>query len=177
MRGFFITIDQMKSVIFYLIDGARPDTLQKYCDQGYLPHISEMISQGSFRVGATCFPSTTGPAYLPYLTGVNPCKHDITGIRWFNKERFKESRWSRDSMRSYCGYEAKYFNDDMNEDYPSILEEYNAYNIYNMITKGVRAERDLTASRKTKLYFRAHFKHEHHPVDEYGLTCFLINVG
>lgn len=133
-----------------------------------------MMENGSFGVGATCFPSTTGPAYLPYLTGVNPCKHDITGIRWFDKEVYKDKgRWNRNSMRSYCGYEAKYFNDDMDEQYPSILEEYDAFNIYNMITKGVRPERDVTASKKTKLYFRAHFKHAHHPVDEYGHDCLM----
>jgi len=159
-----------KKAIFYLIDGARPDILQKLVDQNVLPNIKKyLIDEGSFVKGTTCFPSTTGPAYLPFLTGAFPGAHDITGIRWFDKKAFFNGRWKRNSMRSYCGYEAKFFNDDMDPKMPSLLETYpKSFNIYNMITKGVKDENDLTKKEKTKLYFRAHFKHEHHPVDENG---------
>jgi len=160
-----------KKVIFYLVDGARPDIMSKLLDAGELPNIKQyLVDEGSYTRGTTCFPSTTGPAYLPYLTGESPGDHDITGIRWFDKaEYFRKNRWSRNAMRSYCGYEAKYFNDDMNTAYPSLFEEYErGYNIYNMITKGVKEENDLSKEGKTKLYFRAHFYHEHHKVDEAG---------
>ncbi len=160
-----------RKVIFYLVDGARPDVIAKLADQGQLPNIKELLmDQGSFTKGSTCYPSTTGPAYLPFLTGHHPGQHDITGIRWFDKAHyFEKNRWSRGAMRSYCGYEAKYFNDDMDDEKPSLFELYpKGYNIYNMITKGVKEENDLTKKGKTKLYFRAHFYHEHHPVDEAG---------
>lgn len=159
-----------KRVIFYLIDGARPDILQELSANGTLPNIKKyMFDEGSFQVGTTCFPSTTGPAYLPFLTGQLPGAHDITGIRWFDKEAYFKGRWKRNAMRSYCGYEAKYFNDDMNSAYPSLLEIYEKnFNIYNMITKGVKDENDLTQKQKSKLYFNAHFKHTHHIVDEIG---------
>jgi len=159
-----------KRVIFYLIDGARPDIMQKLLDQDALPSIKEnLVTEGSFVKGTTCFPSTTGPAYLPFLTGSSPGDHDITGIRWFDKKKYFEGRWGRNAMRSYCGYEAKYFNDDMNPEYPSLFELYpNSYNIYNMVTKGVKEENDLTKEGKSKLYFDAHFKQIHHPVDEKG---------
>ncbi len=158
-------------VIFYLIDGARPDILTKLADKGDLPHIKQhLIEEGSFTKGTTCFPSTTGPAYLPYLTGTFPGDHNITGIRWFDKRAFlKDGRWARNSMRSYCGYEAKYFNDDMNPKYPSLFEEYDdGINLYNMVTKGVKEENDVTKEGKTGLYFNAHFKHRHHEVDRAG---------
>mgnify|MGYP000170554379 CR=1 FL=1 len=159
-----------KRVIFYLIDGARPDVLSNLLDSGDLPHIKTyFVDQGSYVKGTTCFPSTTGPAYLPFLTGKFPGDHHITGIRWFDKPAYFQGRWARDAMRSYCGYEAKYFNEDMDDTMPSLMETYDdSYNIYNMITKGVKEENDLTKDRKTKLYFRSHFKHEHHVVDEYG---------
>ncbi len=160
-----------KSVIYYLIDGARPDIIAKLSAEGKIPNITKyLIKEGSFVKGTTCLPSTTGPAYLPMLTGHYPGEHDITGIRWFDKSQyFKTTRWNRDAMRSYCGYEAKYFNNDMNTAYPTIFEEVeSSVNIYNMITKGVKEEEDVTKSIKTKLYFNAHFKHEHHPVDEAG---------
>ena len=163
-------MENKKRVIFYLIDGARPDILNKLVAQDELPNISKyMIDEGSYVKGTTCFPSTTGPAYLPFLTGASPGDHHITGIRWFDKEQYFKGRWGRNAMRSYCGYEAKYFNDDMNPSYPSLFETYeHGYNIYNMVTKGVRDENDVTAKGKSKLYFDAHFKHLHHKVDKLG---------
>ncbi len=115
-------------------------------------------------------PSTTGPAYLPFLTGRHPADHNITGIRWFDKDVFlSKGRWNRNAMRSYCGYEAKYFNDDMDPSMPSLFEEVErGFNIYNMITKGVKEEFDVTKKGKTGLYFKAHFYHKHHPVDHAG---------
>lgn len=161
---------EKKRVIFYLVDGARPDILNKHIDNGMLPNIKRyLIDEGSYTKGTTCFPSTTGPAYLPFLCGTQPGDHDITGIRWFDKAEYFKGRWGRNAMRSYCGYEAKYFNDDMNPAYPSLFEEYpGGLNIYNMITKGVEDKNDLTKVGKSKLYTRAHFKKIHHPVDELG---------
>lgn len=156
--------------IFYLIDGARPDVLKELAEKGEIPNIKRILmDNGSFQVGTTCFPSTTGPAYLPFLTGHQPGDHHITGIRWFDKENYFKGRWKRNAFRSYCGYEASYFNDDMNPAYPSLLERYpESYNIYNMVTKGVREENDLSKKGKSGLYFRAHFQHKHHVVDELG---------
>ncbi len=171
-------MSHFKRTIFYLVDGARPDVISQLIDDGQLPAIKALISNGgSYNVATTCFPSTTGPAYLPFLTGLFPGSHGITGIRWFDKAEFFKGRYRRNAMRSYCGYEAKYFNDDMLEDRKTLLESFDAsYNIYNMITRGVSDARDLTKKRKTKLYFNAHFKHIHHAVDEYGREELLRTV-
>ncbi|MBK9108670.1 MAG: alkaline phosphatase family protein [Saprospiraceae bacterium] len=169
----------MRKVIFYLIDGARPDIMKILIDQGKLPAIKEFFYDVcGMCLATTCLPSTTGPAYLPFLTGQHPAAHHITGIRWFDKQAyFEKSRWSRNAMRSYCGYEAKYFNDDMNPEYPSLFEEVsNGFNIYNMITKGVDPKFDVTRKEKTGLYFRAHFYHEHHPVDLLGSRKLLESL-
>ncbi len=157
-------------MIFYLVDGARPDVLYRLAKEGQLPNIQKyMIDEGSSTVGTTCFPSTTGPAYLPFLCGTFPGDHGITGIRWFDKAEFFRGRWGRNSMRSYCGYEAKYFDDDMDSKYPSLFETYDrGFNIYNMIVKGVKPENDLTKEGKSGLYLRAHYQHKHHAVDEKG---------
>jgi len=159
-----------RRVIFYLVDGARPDVLYRLADEGLLPNIRQhLMKQGSYTTGTTCFPSTTGPAYLPFLCGTFPGDHDITGIRWFDKAEYFKGRWGRNSMRSYCGYEAKYFDDDMNSSYPSLFETYDrGFNIYNMIVKGVEEENDLTKEGKSGLYIRAHYLHKHHAVDEKG---------
>ncbi len=168
----------MRKVIFYLIDGARPDVLKKLLGAGELPNMKNLIKRGSFSMGTSTFPSTTGPAYLPFLTGVSPCDHHITGIRWFDKTIFMaKNRWSKDAMRSYCGYEAKYFNDDMDDSYPSLFELYpGSVNLYNMITKGVEEANDVTKKDKTKLYFKAHFYHKHHEVDLAGHALLIKSL-
>src|SRR5215212_6473 len=122
-----------KRVLFYLVDGAHPDVMSQLLLQNELPNIQRIVEEGSFRKATSCFPSTTGPAYLPFLTGHFPGTMNITGIRWFDKKEFKRTRINKYAMRSYCGPEAKWFNTDMREDKPTLFELLpKSYNLYNM---------------------------------------------
>ena len=128
-----------------------------------------LADEGTYRTATTCFPSTTGPAYLPFLTGHFPGTMNIPGIRWFDKKEFKRSRWNKMAMRSYCGPEAAWFNTDMPANKPTLFElTGEAYNLYNMINRSVPEERDLGKKGKGWLYTRAHFLKRHHPVDLQG---------
>jgi arylsulfatase A-like enzyme len=158
-----------KRVLFYLVDGAHIEVLPELIEKGLLPNIKRIIDEGTYRKATTCFPSTTGPAYLPFLTGHFPGTMDITGIRWFDKKEFKRSRLNKYAMRSYCGPEAAWFNTDMPADKPTLFELMGeSYNLYNMITRNVPDEYDLGKKGKGWLYTRAHFKKRHHPVDLQG---------
>ncbi|WP_158795942.1 alkaline phosphatase family protein [Pedobacter sp. L105] len=158
-----------KRVLFYLLDGARPDVLTQLIAEGRLPHIKQLVDEGTFKIATTCFPSTTGPAYLPFLTGHFPGTLNIPGIRWFDKKEFKRTRWNKMAMRSYCGPEAGWFNTDMPANKPTLFElTGSAYNLYNMITRNVPDEHDLGKKGKNLLYTRAHFFKRHHPVDLQG---------
>ncbi|MEJ7685364.1 MAG: alkaline phosphatase family protein [Segetibacter sp.] len=115
------------------------------------------------------FPSTTGPAYLPFLTGHFPGTMNITGIRWFDKKEFKRSRLNKYAMRSYCGPEAAWLNGDLPVEKSTLFELLpESYNAFNMVTRGVRDEYDLTKKGKGLLYTKAHFMKRHHPVDRLG---------
>lgn len=158
-----------KRVLFYLVDGAHSEVLPELIEQGLLPNIKRIIDEGTYRKATTCFPSTTGPAYLPFLTGHFPGTMDITGIRWFDKKEFKRTRFNKMAMRSYCGPEAAWFNTDMPSDKPTLFELMGeSYNLYNMITRNVPDEYDLGKKGKGLMYTRAHFKLRHHPVDMEG---------
>nr|WP_067054658.1 alkaline phosphatase family protein [Mucilaginibacter sp. L294] len=158
-----------KRVLFYLVDGAHSEVLPELIAKGELPNIKRIIDEGTYRKATTCFPSTTGPAYLPFLTGHFPGTMDITGIRWFDKKEFKRTRFNKLAMRSYCGPEAAWFNTDMPADKPTLFELMGeSYNLYNMITRNVPDEYDLGKKGKGLLYMRAHFKLRHHPVDIQG---------
>ncbi|RYZ60269.1 MAG: hypothetical protein EOO14_07450 [Chitinophagaceae bacterium] len=169
-----------KRVVFYLVDGARPDILQKLLDQKQLPNLAQIIAEGTFRTATSCLPSTTGPAYLPFLTGHFPGTMNITGIRWFDKKEFKRSRLNKLAMRSYCGPEAAFFNSDMREEKGTLFEKIDkAYNVYNMVTRGLKRPNDLTPKGKGLLYTRAHFFLRHHPVDTKGHEAIMsfLNRG
>lgn len=158
-----------KRVLFYLLDGARPDILSELIAQGKLPHLQQLVEEGTFRIATTCFPSTTGPAYLPFLTGQFPGTMNIPGIRWFDKQEFKRTRWNKMAMRSYCGPEAGWFNTDMPADKATLFDLLGeSYNLYNMITRNIPDEYDLGKKGKNWLYTRAHFSKRHHPVDIQG---------
>jgi len=158
-----------KRTLFYLVDGAHAEIMPELIQQGLLPNIKRIIDEGTYRKATTCFPSTTGPAYLPFLTGHFPGTMGITGIRWFDKKEFKRTRWNKMAMRSYCGPEAAWFNTDMPADKPTLFELMGeSYNLYNMITRNVPDEYDLGKKGKGLLYTRAHFWKRHHPVDLQG---------
>jgi len=158
-----------KRTLFYLVDGAHSEIMPELINQGLLPNIKRIIDEGTYRKAATCFPSTTGPAYLPFLTGHFPGTMGITGIRWFDKKEFKRTRFNKNAMRSYCGPEAAWFNSDMPADKPTLFELMGeSYNLYNMITRNVPDEYDLGKKGKGLLYTRAHFWQRHHPVDLQG---------
>jgi len=160
---------EKKRVLFYLLDGARPDILSELIAQGKLPHLQQLVDEGTFRIATTCFPSTTGPAYLPFLTGQFPGTMNIPGIRWFDKQEFKRTRWNKMAMRSYCGPEAGWFNTDMPADKATLFDLLGeSYNLYNMITRNIPDAYDLGKKGKNWLYTRAHFLKRHHPVDIQG---------
>jgi len=159
-----------RRVIYYLADGAHTAVLQELLQQGHLPNIKRITEEGTYRTATTCFPSTTGPAYLPFLTGHFPGSMHITGIRWFDKVEFKRQRWgNKQAIRSYCGPEASLFNSDLPVDKPTLLELLGrSYNVYNMITRGVPDAFDLGKKGKSLAYLRAHFLGRNHPVDQTG---------
>lgn len=157
-------------VLFYLIDGARPDVMKRLMDEGQLPNIHrEVVEQGVFRTASSCFTSTTGPAYLPFLLGCFPGTVDIPGIRWLDKKEFAAKKFGKYRLRSYNGIEGPWFNSDLPTDRKTLHELFdNSRNIYSMITRNLGADRDLT--RKTKLirYLTAHLNDKWHRVDAAG---------
>ena len=117
----------MRKVIFLLLDGARKDSIKKYIDEGLMPNLEGVIdNEGSFKTAVSVFPSTTGPAYLPFLTGLFPGNCNMPGIRWFDKIKFSRNINSFQSHRSYVGIEGLLFNKDIKK---------SQLTIFNIITK------------------------------------------
>ncbi|MCJ7577834.1 MAG: alkaline phosphatase family protein [candidate division Zixibacteria bacterium] len=149
---------QFEHCIIFLIDGARPDVMEKMMKRGDLPNIQRyLLEPGSYTKAVTAFPSTTGPAYIPILTGCYPGTADVPGIRWFDKEESSRKRLSLRRQRSYMGVEAPLFNSDLRKDKLTLFEIFkNSINIFNPLTRGINSTNNLTRFSKTLYYLFVH---------------------
>ncbi len=154
--------------LYLLADGARPDIFKRLLEEGHLPNIQrEIVKNGTFRTATSCFPTTTGPAYLPMIYGGFPGTLDVPGIRWFDKAEFRRNRFGKFAVRTYIGAQSRYFNEDVRAGYPSLHEQFERpFNIFSMLTKGVPEQNDLGNKGKAWMYFRAHYFFVHQPVDD-----------
>jgi hypothetical protein len=70
-------------VLAILWDGARPDVMARLMDAGELPVLKKhFFDRGGFRAATSVFPTVSGPAHLPVLTGAHPGRANLPGIRW-----------------------------------------------------------------------------------------------
>lgn len=151
-----------------LADGARADVMEDLLKKGELPSISEhLVGQGGFHEAVSAFPSTTGPAYLPYLTGCYPGTCNLPGIRWFDKKLYAEKPYARDRFRSYVGAESIYMNRDFDHDKKTLYEILpNAYNIFSSINRGTRSANNRTKFSRIWYWYYAHLTDRWGMVDD-----------
>jgi hypothetical protein len=89
-------------VVVVVIDGLPRDLLDET-----LPELAFLRERAPHRGEAvSCFPSTTGPAYFPFLAGSTPGRANVPGIRWFDRGRKTPSRFPHRGLRSYVGPDA-----------------------------------------------------------------------
>ncbi len=103
-----------------MADGVRPDVLQNALNQDKLPAIAALMKNGALHTLTTCFPSVTGPAYLPFLMGKHPAILGMPGLRWFDRSR--SARLSIGNARSYSGIDIWRTHDDVPVSAPTVFE-------------------------------------------------------
>ncbi len=107
-----------------ILDGARPDVFEYLLAAGDLPTISRHVCEPGGAVPATTvFPSTTGVAYLPFLTGCYPGTCNLPGIRWLDTALYAGAWWRhRAHVRSYCGYQGRLLDGDVSDRVLSLFD-------------------------------------------------------
>ena len=87
----------------FLVDGLRADVLEEELEAGHLPAL-QRLADGGCRVRnvMAAFPSITGYAYWPLLTGMDATRSGHLGTRYFDRRRRRqnivgaeESLWPR----------------------------------------------------------------------------------
>jgi len=140
------TTDQ---IVVILADGTRPDVMQHLLERGDLPgiarHLLEPAGQGRITEAASVFPTTTGPAHLPFLTGRFPGACNVPGIRWLDPAEYGRTPLSLFRFRSYMGLGNYLAGRDLAATIPTLFElEPDHACIAGNVRRGVRRGRDLT---------------------------------
>lgn len=151
-----------KRFIFILIDGAPYAVFKGLLENGDLPNIKKyVVDQGSLNKAVSVFPSTTGPAFIPFFMGLYPGTANIPGIRWLSKSNFHfPHRFKRPGVCSYMGLDGLRFEADLPIGYPTFFNFFSSVsNIYNLLARGCPPSKNRTCWMKPFLYTYAHFSH------------------
>jgi len=67
-------------VLFFVADGMRPDLMESYARQGFLPTYSDLMDQGVRGVNGMiqAFPPNSGVGWYTLATGAHPAQHGAT---------------------------------------------------------------------------------------------------
>ncbi len=157
-----------KLVTVVMLDGARPDVFDRLVAAGDLPSISRHVLEPGGRVPATTvFPSTTGIAYLPFLTGCYPGTCQVPGTRWMDVAHYG-GRWihDREHVRSYCGYQGGMLNSDVADSVRSIFDiEKDSTAICSPFTRGLGDGRHRRSVTRLVYGAAAHYNCNYEPLD------------
>ncbi|MBI3070957.1 MAG: alkaline phosphatase family protein [Deltaproteobacteria bacterium] len=137
---------EFRRAFILLLDGARPDFIRELAAEGRLPNIARhFIERGTAADAVTVFPSTTGPAHLPYLTGRFPGPCNVPGIRWFDRGAYARTVVGASRFRSYMGLGSLFLGRDIAPSARTLFEEIPDHALIGgTVTKGVGSGRNLT---------------------------------
>jgi hypothetical protein len=144
--------------IFILFDGARWEVFEKLLKQNRLPCINKYFS-GKMRKCIASFPTVSGPAHLPFMTGMFPGSLNIPGIYWFDRMAYGEGGINFRKFRSYLGpFKIQKMNRDIVSHAPNILNIFrNGAGIFVWFTRGGGHLRNMTRWKKAVSFAKGFF--------------------
>ena len=123
------------TVTVILIDGLSQNIFETAIATNQLPHLKSLIDNGTYvKNGIGSFPSMTGYAFYPFITGVDATKSGILGLRWFDRSL------DVGNLRNYVGRTNVYMNEDVTDTIKNIYEmsgDMYTASINSFMNKGV----------------------------------------
>lgn len=118
-----------------LIDGLDQARFQNALKKGDLPNIQKLIDHGTYiENGIGSFPSMTGFAFYPFITGHDAVESGIIGLRWFDRSV------DVGNLRNYVGRTNVWMNQDITDTIKTFYElsgdQYTA-SINSFMNRGV----------------------------------------
>jgi type I phosphodiesterase/nucleotide pyrophosphatase len=154
--------------IFLLLDGARADVFESLLRAGELPQVARhIVEPGGFARATTVFPSVTGVAYAPYLTGCFPRRTNLTGVRWLDRRVYARRRMSLMRFRNYVGPGHFMMNRDLSRDVKTLFELLRpSSNIFGTISRGTGVRRNAFLVRRVPWTLHFMLTGDWAPIDE-----------
>ena len=110
-----------------LIDGLSKEIFNRELEAGNLPNIKTLISKSTMiDNGIVSFPSMTGYAFYPFLTGIDATKSGIYGLRWFDRSL------NEGNLRNYVGRTNIQMNNDVTDRYLNLFEYFDMFYTLNI---------------------------------------------
>ncbi|MFT6337070.1 MAG: hypothetical protein ACI86M_001652 [Saprospiraceae bacterium] len=118
-----------------LIDGLDQTRFQNALQKGKLPRLQNLINTGTYiKNGIGSFPSMTGYAFYPFITGHDAVESGIIGLRWFDRSL------DVGNLRNYVGRTNVWMNQDITDTIKTFYQlsgdQYTA-SINSFMNKGV----------------------------------------
>jgi Type I phosphodiesterase / nucleotide pyrophosphatase len=136
-------------VVVVIVDGLPVDLASEVLPS--LPFLGTRLTHRATAV--SCFPSTTGPAYFPFLSGCTPGRANVPGIRWFDRTRPTPSAFPHRGLRSYVGPDARRLATDTRA---TTLFARHAWPVSSPIGKDLPKHGELS---RDLVWAAAHFSH------------------
>ena len=108
------------AAIVLVADGLRPEALDAAIRSGDVPELAAMRDLFGSHVVTTTFPSVTGVAYIPMLTGRHPAESGVPGLRWYDRARRLPALLGH--SRSYVGTALRKIDDDLSPEASTVFE-------------------------------------------------------
>ncbi|MEE0810376.1 alkaline phosphatase family protein [Blautia sp.] len=73
-------MEKNKKVLFLGLDAAMPDLIQKFVQEGYMPHVKRIMEQGIFSRLETVFPPLTAAAWTAIVSGAGAGTNGVPSL-------------------------------------------------------------------------------------------------
>ncbi len=133
------------------------DALETALNSGDVPELARMASEGGRYAITTVFPSVTGVAYVPLLTGRFPGSVGIPGLRWYDRER--RLSWWLGHSRSYVGAQLRAIDRDLRPEARTLADHIpGSLGAQTMLSRGLTRPNQLDRGLRVAVAAtRAHF--------------------
>lgn len=111
-----------KTATIILIDGLSQEIFQSELSKGHFPNIEKLMPRSLYiENGISSFPSMTGYAFYPFITGMDAAESGIYGLRWLDRSR------DEGNLRNYVGRTNVHMNHDVRNDVQNAFELYDTF--------------------------------------------------
>ncbi len=144
-------------VILFLLDGADREVIADLARRGQMPNVSEhLLARGGMYEAVSAFPSTTGPAFTPFVTGCFPGTCNLPAVKWFDRSISSARVLALNRFRDYIGWGAYAMDYDLSKSVRTIFEySRRAMNIFGPLNRGCGIIRDPAFFRLHSIFRRA----------------------